>query len=292
MKKWALRILFGILLLGLAAGACIGVGYLALAIALRPTQPPLLHAPGVRRLNRDAAAHHDPAWSPDGRYLAYAREKVVGRMEQPSEIYVMDLQTGKVRQLTHKGGENRRPSWSPDGTRIAFDWTENSFLQPSQIWVMNSDGTEARQITQCRWSCEVPVWSPDGQKILFSTTPAEGETGQLHMLDLATGGIKQVTTSFVDALNGVWSPDGHRIAYTETDLASPFWGWSRVVIMEVDGQNVHQLPSVGTYDEDPTWSPNGRYLAFVSRSVSGRRVEPDKIFIFDLETQQAFPLLN
>lgn len=306
MKKWGLRILAGGLLIVLAAGACLGAGLLALAIATRPTQPPLLHSAGVRRLNRDAAAYHDPAWSPDSRYLAYARANLgpgpeFTKQVDPStfEIYIMEVETGVTRQLTRNECEDRRPSWSPDGTQIAFDSAEETFPWPTQIWVMNADGSEARQVTRCALSCYEPVWSPDGQRLLLETSPAKGEPAQLYLLNLATEDLERLMDTGVDALHAVWSPDGTRIAYTETDLSGfnpwsrPYFLWSNIVMVDADGQNARQLTSGDAHDADPTWAPSGRYLAFVSnRRTRGGDIKRQEILILALETGEVFPLLE
>lgn len=217
MKRRAFRFFLGLLFVSVAAGGCLGVSYLTLMRALRPISPPILDAPGVRRLNRDAAAYRDPAWSPDGRHLAYARAKVAGGRVQIStfEIYRLDIETGDVRQLTQNHREDRTPSWSPDGTQIAFTSFEESFPWQGQVWIMNADGTALQQVTQCLPSCSEPAWSPDGRKLVLIHSPSKEEPTELYLFDLAAGGLERLTDATFDALDPAWSPDGTRIAYTE-----------------------------------------------------------------------------
>jgi dipeptidyl aminopeptidase/acylaminoacyl peptidase len=123
----------------------------------------------------------------------------------------------------------------------------------------------------------------------------KGEPAELYLLNPATGELERLTDTLASALDAMWSPDGTRIAYTETDLSSPFYGWSKIAIVDADGRNARLLTSSrrDIYDEQPTWSPSGRYLAFVSeRRDRERSLGSMKIFILNLEMEEVHPLLE
>jgi TolB protein len=104
----------------------------------------------------------DPAWSPDGRKLAFVRLDP-GLARTP--IYVMNADGSGLRNLTPKPvGANTGPAWSPDGRTLAFvsDRGDNS-----EIYVMNADGSGQRNLTRNPAYDADPAWSPDGRKLAF-----------------------------------------------------------------------------------------------------------------------------
>jgi Tol biopolymer transport system component len=95
----------------------------------------------------------DPAWSPDGRKLAYSD------YDDPLnlEIFVRDLADSTTVRLTHSLGFDGSPSWSPDGQRIAFTSTRDG---NAEIYVMNADGSNEVRITNDSASDASPEWRP------------------------------------------------------------------------------------------------------------------------------------
>ena len=127
----------------------------------------------VRNLTDTADADDGaPAWSPDGRFLAFSSDRVGGERRA---IFKMDLITGEITRLT--GGEHRDrwPTWSPAGDRIAFmreipTGLSNPLFYPADIYVMDADGSNVRQLTDATYGDNFPAWSPDGEWIAYSAT--------------------------------------------------------------------------------------------------------------------------
>ena len=149
----------------------------------------------VRPLTVVPGSDFDPAWSPDGKQIAFASNRA-GR----KEIYLLIVDSGAVTRITNSTGdvENSQPSWSPDGSRIAY--TVKRF-DAYQAWAMLVTGQEKVQLArsgQQLWDY-LPIWSVDGLTIFFNqrnlgpTRPwlmsinyDERETAQPTRIDLPT----------------------------------------------------------------------------------------------------------
>ena len=142
-------------------------------------------ASGEVPLTNDGAQNLQPAWSPDGRFIAYHANTNGG-------IWVIPSRGGTPRQVSPIGA---RPAWSPDGTRIAFQTDELGDIAPngysaqlgSTIWVVNADGTHARELTTKPIGGHAsPAWSHNGRFIAFTVFDA-GEDNGVWMLSVETG---------------------------------------------------------------------------------------------------------
>ena len=104
--------------------------------------------------------YRDPAWSPDGREIAFA-----ARHGRQRDIYVMNTNGDQVRRLTNHPFEDNAPAWSPDGRRIAFYSSRGNL---PGIFVMDADGANLKRLTV--GDHEYPTWSPDGTQIAIGMT--------------------------------------------------------------------------------------------------------------------------
>ena len=115
---------------------------------------------------------YTPAWSPDGKRLAFSVENPRGKWA----IHVSDSDGSHDVTLTDPILIASSPAWSPDGKLIAFDQFADQGRQ--QIFVMDANGYHVRQLTNSpKWSCEHPWWSPDGKQIAFSCRSASAPCG-------------------------------------------------------------------------------------------------------------------
>jgi Tol biopolymer transport system component len=137
-----------------------------------------------RQLTFGVGGNFWPAWSPDGKSLAFTSTQTGS-----PEIWTMRADGTNQKQITISGGGNLLPAWSPDGTKIAFFSRRTG---SSQIWVMNADGSHQTQLTTAGAN-QVPTWSPDGLKIAFWSGDAATGFGQVWIMD-PDGSDKQQLT--------------------------------------------------------------------------------------------------
>jgi tol-pal system beta propeller repeat protein TolB len=118
-----------------------------------------------RRLTDFPGAEEEPAWSPDGKRIAFSADRGDG-----PDIYVMSAEGSQPRRLTETAESASGPAWSPDGEEIAFErFGDNR----SRIVLVNDDGSDERELGAPNTDWYGPAWSPDGKQLAFTTDGQE-----------------------------------------------------------------------------------------------------------------------
>ena len=197
----------------------------------------------------------DPAWSPDGRRIAFAA--TVGDVQG---LFVADASGKHLRQLTRHSGTqlfDGAPSWSPNGRRIVFQRQEGTSVS---LYIVNSDGTVLREFVAGGGS---PSWSPDGRQIAYSSKTPNGAVS-IYVISLKSLITSRLTTDASIDTDPRWSPDGRLIAFvSERD------GNQEIYVMRANGRGQRRLTNNAFADTTPAWSPNGRQIMFASRRYGG-----------------------
>lgn len=195
---------------------------------------------GLTRLTRNRAIDTHPSWSPDGARIAFMSwrdddngQETYGGTD--SDLYVMDADGGGVVRLTAGGGEDADPEFSPDGTRLVFKSTRDTGEFREQIYVLDLATRAVRRLTANAYSDHDPTWSPDGSEILIERYLGRGAWNE-------EGSDRT-------------RPESSRWVLVRVDAG----GGGEVVLTRPDGRSLFWLP---------TWSPDGRHVAFVDNYVT------------------------
>ncbi len=163
----------------------------------------------VRRLTD---AGFDPAWSPDGKSVAYSLEGVVSpyARDAVAELWIVDVATGEKRRRLP--GDAVQPAWSPDGGHLAY-WANSSGQR--DLWTVGAESGEPVAVTADLATDWSPEWSPDGRWLYFSSDRAGGMNLFRVAIDAATGAAagapEQVTTSVGNLGYARFAADGQRM---------------------------------------------------------------------------------
>ena len=187
-----------------------------------------------------------PAWSPDGRQLAY-----VGFVNHGSAIYTVDLQTRMPHMLVHEQGVNGAPAWAPDGRSLAVSL---SFGVNADIYVVDVLTGARRRLTDHPAIDTEPTWSPDGSQIAF--TSDRGGLPQVYVVSSNGGPAHRVSFEGRKNMRAAYSPDGAALAYVSYQGSR-----SRIGMLDLKHGAVAYL-SNGPMDESPSFSPDGASLIY------------------------------
>jgi Tol biopolymer transport system component len=204
-----------------------------------------------RRLTTDPAHDDLPAWSPDGKKIAFVSDRA-GNLD----IYTMNPDGSDQKQLTFGSGSDYGPTWSPDSTRIAWRTDRDG---NAEIYSMRADGYDVRRLTNNDASDYSPDWGPDG-RIAWISNRDTGAKTSLFVMNGDGSDQHRVTGGYWNELRPAWSPNGTLIAF-QADRDPPV-GNQEIYVVAPDGSGMRRLTTYPGKDDFPAWSPDGATLAF------------------------------
>ena len=199
-----------------------------------------------------------PAWSSNGRYLAYTSYK-----GGKPDLYIKNLAEMQETAVT-RPGINITPAWVPGKFELAATM---SFSGDQEIYLLTGTGKIIKRLTRMRGSDVSPTWAPDGRKLAFVSNRAG--TPQVYIKDLETGRTRRLTFEGNYNTQPSWSPAGDKIAYT-----GMVDGLHNIFVIDVNGDTPVQLTHEAGDNESASWSPDGSLIVF-----SSTREGPSRIYV-------------
>jgi Tol biopolymer transport system component len=202
-----------------------------------------------------------PAFSPDGKQIAFSYGDVNANGQLVVEIFIVNADGTGLRQVTHDGGFAWLPRWSPDGTALIFSGT-NSPTGMSVLEFVRTDGTNEQSMSNNDWKfwgSNVGFYTPNGRDIVFQSH-FRGLVSAAFSMHSDRTERRRLTRAEIEAFPFDVSPDGTRILCQDHgDTPLP----GSAFTMDLDGGNIRYLPD-STGDGIPVYSPDGRKIAFFS----------------------------
>ncbi|HEY0178434.1 MAG TPA: Tol-Pal system beta propeller repeat protein TolB [Dokdonella sp.] len=203
---------------------------------------------------RSREALLSPAWSADGRKLAY-----VSFESGNSAIYVQDLATGARQVVSSSRGINSAPAFSPDGGRLAVSLSKGG---NPDIYILDIASRQATQITKHFAIDTEARWAPDGQSLYFTSD----RSGKPQIYQMSPSGGEPSRVTFEGQYNAsasvVGTPKGLKIAMVQGS-----GNVYRIAVLDRT-TNQYTLVSPGSQDEHPSFAPNGSMLLYAASEGS------------------------
>lgn len=259
-----------------------------------------------RTLTRAKKNSDAPAFSPDGRTLAFLSDR-----DGKRQIYAMDLGGGEARALTTTEEGVTRFAFSPDGSRIAYVARENKpdaikdrdkrwgdvviedeDTRPAHLHVFNIAAGDTKRLTSGTFVVGDFDWSPDGKEIAFdfsaSADPSFSSTTNISVVDVESAAVRPLVTQEAPDSSPRWSPDGSQIAFRTSmgNVASYYYANAQIAVIS-SGRNAASARAITAlstgFDEDANllaWSKQGIWFAANQKTEAG-------LFLLDPSTKAA-----
>lgn len=191
-----------------------------------------------------------PAWSPDGRKLAY-----VSFERKRASVYVQTLRSGARERVSSRAGVNGAPAWSPDGRYLALTLSkEDGNLD---VYTLDLTNQVLKRLTERPSIDTEPAWSADGRTIFFTSDRAGRP--QIYRVPAAGGNAERVSFEGTYNARPRVAPAGQELAVVHNDR-----GNYRIALIEM-ARGFTRVLTRGSLDESPSFAPNGETLIYATR---------------------------
>lgn len=198
-----------------------------------------------------------PDISPDGKLVAFS---------YLGDIWTVETIGGVARPVTLHEAHDYSPVFSPDGRTIAFSSNRHGSYD---VFVVPAVGGKPQRLTFDSATDLVTGWTPDGKQVLFASTRGAAFPAGFELYTVPVEGSRVRRLSACEGKEGVFSPKGDKLAYVRgsgTWYRKGYRGSSNddLWVCNADGTNNQQLTTFNGQDTSPMWSPDGRFVYYVS----------------------------
>jgi len=211
-----------------------------------------------QQLTRNHAITLFPAWSSNGRYLAYTSYK-----QGKPDLFIKNLAEMQEISIAKKG-LNITPAWVPGKFELAATL---SFSGDQEIYLLTGSGKIIKRLTNMQGSDISPAWSPASKKLAFVSNRSGNP--QIYIQNMDSGKVRRLTYEGNYNTQPNWSPRGDKIAY-----ASFGDNHHNIFVIDVEGRQPIQLTYESGDNEAPSWSPDGSLIVF-----SSTREGPSRLYV-------------
>jgi len=214
--------------------------------------------------------------APDGEHVSYTLQRVDRETEKKySNLWVVPTSGGEARQFTQGDQSDTMPRWSPDGSQIAFLSKRITKEKTPQIYLIAFNGGEACKLTAIDGEIREMQWSPDGRKLLCAIRKIDSDQLNQDEQKKKLGVVARHYDRLFYKLDG----EGY-LPHERTHL------W----LIDARTGKAKQLTDHAVWDElNPTFSPDGRSIAFFSNHASDPDLDPYAIDLFVISADGGEP---